>query len=130
MGGTVGPGPSPWCTNETKNGNVGYISLQLSPDGGLQWGAYMYKWWENNGLWIAGVYVDGRQVDFKHQLYPPHGSVSPVDATHGGLLTILVSHTYFAASISWTYDPWENVYQPTIYWGPQYSYGYLICRIP
>ncbi len=130
MGGVVGPEPSPWCTSQTKHGNVGYISLELRPDGGLLWGAYMDKWWENYGLWVAGIYVDGTQVDFKHQLYPPHASVGPVQARHGGLLTILVSHSYFATSIVWTYDPWENVYQPTIYWGPQMAYGYLICRLP
>lgn len=73
----------PSCRAITYRGNAGYIAVQTAPDRTVTWGVYMYNPLRNYGHWIADVYVDGRRVDHKDQLYPPHGKVNPKHARSG-----------------------------------------------
>lgn len=84
------------CTNITFHGLSGYISVQTSPTGYLQWGIYMYNAAENAGPWWVSVYLDGVLRDYKsppRQVYAPHGSFPPQIAMSGMYFNIVASHT-------------------------------------
>ena len=67
----------------------------------------MWESWEDFGLWIATVLVNGSQVDFKRQMYAPHASISPSQAPIGSVVRIMVNHWYpqLVWSWNWTYMP-------------------------
>jgi hypothetical protein len=110
-------GPLPSCRSHTRRGNVGYIAVQTSPVGYVQWGAFMYRWWENWGWWGVNVFVNGRRVDAKSQYYPPHGSLPPSVAPSGSVFSIYVVHIYFRWSFPWI-------------WRPALAYGTVTCIVP
>jgi hypothetical protein len=109
-------GPLQSCRSVMHRGSVGYIAIQTSPIGYVQWGAYMYRWWENYGWWGVNVYVNGRRVDAKSQYYPPHGSLPPTVAPPGSVFSIYAVHVYF----QWHW--WG--------WGPAVAYGSVSCIVP
>jgi hypothetical protein len=107
----------PSCRSYTAYGNVGYIAVQTSPTGYLQWGAYMYNARDNSGHWAVGVFINARKVDGKSQFYAPHGSLPPSTAKPGSVFTLTIVHTY----IKWT--GWFG-FRLAI------AYGYLSCIVP
>ncbi|MGH7701038.1 MAG: RHS repeat-associated core domain-containing protein, partial [Gemmatimonadales bacterium] len=83
----------PSCRAVEFTGNSGRIGVQTNPQGYVAWGIYMLNPARNAGPWAVYIYVDGGQVDAKFQYYPPHGSVSPKDATPGAVFHIEAEHT-------------------------------------
>jgi hypothetical protein len=86
------PAKVPSCANIIYKGNAGAIHVQMSPQGYVLWGIYMYNPKLDAGPWVASVYVGKTKVDGKKQTYPPHGRVSPVDAKKGKIFHITATH--------------------------------------
>lgn len=60
----------------TANSAYMRVSVQVNQrSGNLQWGVYMRDSSKNNGPWRISVQLNGKQVDFKRQSYPAHGSL-------------------------------------------------------
>lgn len=120
------------CRAYTKQGNVGYITVQVNPaDGSLQWGAYMYSALDNFGWWTAAIYVNGGPIaaDTKNQPYPPHASLPSFKAPPGSMIFITVQHLYFTWAITPIYIP-EWGWTWTGSWVPGLAYGNLQCVVP
>jgi hypothetical protein len=92
-------GGLPSCRSYTVSGKYGYIAVQTSPTGYVQWGTSMYRWLDNYGWWIADTYVNGRRTTHMSQSYPPHGSLPPSVAPPGSVFSIYMAHTFL--SFSW-----------------------------
>ena len=92
--GTTAPGGSamPSCRRADVFGSSGTIHIQTSPSGTVAWGIYMHAYGANWGPWKVAVLVNGKQVDFKNQVYPPHGSVPPSRAPSGSVFSIAAVH--------------------------------------
>jgi len=125
----------PSCNSYTKSGNVGYIAVQTVPGTGyLNWGAYMYQVGLNFGWWKAQVLVNGHQVDFKSQYYPPHASLPPSVVPIGSVVTINVVHYYWTWILEWVWQGWGGReggwwggWRPVFRLGPQVATGSLTC---
>jgi hypothetical protein len=109
-------GPLPSCRSFTVKGRLGYIAVQTSPTGYVQWGSYMYRWLDNYGWWGVTVFVNGRLVDKKSQSYPPHGSLPPSVAPPGSVFSLNMAHTFLSFS-------WSGIRVVLVY-------GNLTCIVP
>jgi hypothetical protein len=90
---TLSPQATPSCRSVTFTGNGGYIAYQTSSTGTVAWGIYLYSKIEEAGPWIVSVYVNNKRVDYKIQLYAPHGSIPRSLAPKGSIVSISASHT-------------------------------------
>jgi hypothetical protein len=98
------PAAIPSCLSIVYNGNAGGIYVQTNlASGYLAWGIYMYVAALNAGPWTVSVLVNGKQVDYKSQLYAPHGSLPPKIAKKGSLFSLSAVH-YSTVSKLWYYS--------------------------
>lgn len=119
--------PVPSCAAITVPGNAGYIAAQMAPGSGVvAWGAYMYRAWENYGVWITYEFVNGQHRNTKRQFYPPHGS-QPIAS--GSIFTLVVAHWYPKLALRWIWTP-EFGYMPMVTWIPALAQGTLACMAP
>lgn len=116
-----------------KNGPAGYIAVQKSgPGASVMYGAYMWKSWENYGLWTVNEFVNGVVINSKRQFYPPHGSQPISVVPNGSVFGLNVVHWYMKFSWYWryTYLPelggWRLVPIPTYL--PARATGSTGCR--
>jgi hypothetical protein len=72
-------------------GNTGWVAADLLPDKFVFWTARDYL--DNNGIWVADVFVGRTRVDHKEQGYNPHGRINPVDLRSGYILHFVIQHT-------------------------------------
>jgi hypothetical protein len=106
----------PSCRSFTVKGRYGYIAVQTSPTGYVQWGTAMYRWLDNFGWWVADTYVNGVRRTHMSQNYPPHGSLPPSVAPPGSVFAVNMAHTFLAFS-------WSGIRVILVY-------GNLTCIVP
>lgn len=91
------------CTsNMTWPGNAGVVRADLLPSGFLVWDVRDYI--DDNGQWVADVFVGKRRVDHKVQAYNPHGRINPVDLRSDYLVHFVIQHTSPEGQMSFS-DP-------------------------
>ena len=99
------------CASHQVRGNVGYIYAQTDIGGRFHWGAAMYRPSWNWGPWVVDVRRYQHRVDFKRQMYAPHGSVPPSSAPSGSVMHVGAVHVFW-------------------WFGFRTAVGLLSCRMP
>jgi RHS repeat-associated protein len=87
------------CRDARFSGESGEIGVQTNSQGSVSFGVYMYDTNEDFGPWWAAAFVNGKRrwklttnpMDH-HFWYPPHSSLLPQFAPHGGVFTLFAFH--------------------------------------
>lgn len=94
-------GLQPSCQNYRKQGNWGFIAVQMNARGTIQIGAYRSGYASAPGLWIYESWSNGKPTRgfktwiFPHpkiQTYPPHWVITRREAPSGSVVTIAVAY--------------------------------------